>query len=163
MELSITADFSAVKKLIEKYPQAVRDAQISRVTEAAQFMEPEVKKLTPKGAGPINLRDTIFHKVDVYGESVWGLISTPAKYGEAVEMGTRPHFPPVAPILFWVTKQLGLQGKEAISVAHAIVRKIGKKGTYGTHMFQYAFERNRTNILRILDMIPDDVVASVQK
>lgn len=162
MELKIFTNIKELEKLIAKYPQAAHDAQVSRVTEASEFMEGEIKDLAPVGAGPKHLRDTIFQKVNVFGQNVQGIVGTPAKYGEAVELGTRPHFPPVAPILFWVKKQLGLTGKEAVSVAHAIVRKIGKKGTNATPFFLYAVTRNEAKVIRILEQIPADIIKQVQ-
>lgn len=47
-----------------------------------------------------------------------------AKHAPYIEFGTRPHFPPVAPIMAWCQRK-GLP----VSAAYGIVRKIGKFGT----------------------------------
>lgn len=162
MELKITADLSGAERLMKNFPLSSRAAQISRITEALLLLEREIKKETPVGAGPTHLRDTIFHKVQSYGEPIWGMVATPAKYGESVEMGTRPHFPPVAPIQFWVEKQMGLTGKEAKSVTHAIVRAIGRRGTKARKMFGTSVDARRAQVIKILEQIPADILKRIQ-
>lgn len=162
LDTSIKTDIKGLQQLSKDFPEASRQARFGRITEALMFLQGVIKDLTPVGAGPYHLRDTIFPKVEM-GEPVMGILGTPAPYGEAIELGTKPHFPPVAPILFWVENKLGLSGKEALSAAYAIVRKIGKTGTYGTHMFQYGFERSEAAIINILNKIPADIVARVSK
>jgi hypothetical protein len=160
MELKVSFDLKPFERLMQKYPEAARAAKISRITESLLLLEAEIKKETPMGAGPVHLRDTIFHQVNT-GEPVWGMVSTPAKYGEPVELGTRPHFPPVAPIQYWVEKQLGLSGKEAKSVAFLIARAISKRGTKPRKMFTNTLEKKRAQVLGILGQIPADIVKAV--
>lgn len=163
MELTITADLSSVQKLLDKYPDISATVQREKVTEAALLLERAIKLLTPEGAGPIHLRDTIFHKIEQRGVSVRGLISTPASYGESVEMGTRPHFPPVAPIRFWVEKKLRLAGAEAKSVAFLIARAISKRGTKGAKMFQQGVEKNEAAVMAILNRIPEEIIRRIAR
>ena len=160
IDLKVTANIKSLEALIARFPEASLFARRSRISEASLLLQRKIMLISPEGAGPIHLRDTIFSAVSI-GEPVRGFVGTPAIYGEAVEMGTKPHFPPVAPILFWVEKKLGLSGKEAVSVAHAIVRKISKKGTYGKYMFKYGLERNRAKVVGILKKIPDDIIRAV--
>lgn len=160
MELKISVDIKNLEALIKRYPEASLRARRRYISEAVLLLQREIMLLTPEGAGPIHLRDTIFSAIS-FGEPVRGIDGTPAIYGESIEHGTKPHFPPVKPILFWVEKRLGLSGKEALSVACAIVRKIGKKGTYGTYMFKYGMERNRAKVIRMLKQIPADIIRAV--
>ncbi|MBP8980848.1 MAG: hypothetical protein KBG09_06350 [Syntrophobacterales bacterium] len=162
MELKIAADLSGAEKLMQRFPEAARAVQISRITEALLLAEGAIKEKTPVGAGPTHLRDTIFHKVQGYGTPIWGLVSTPAKYGEPVELGTRPHFPPVAPIQHWVEKKLGYSGKEAKSIAYLIARSIWRRGTKGQKMFSRSFRDLESRIVGILNRIPDDIVAKLK-
>lgn len=162
MELKISTNIKELERLIAKYPQAAHDAQVSRVTEASLFMEGVIKQDTPVGAGPIHLRDTIFQKVQAYGESVLGTVATPAKYGEPVELGTRPHFPPVKPLQYWVEKRLGLSGKEAKAVAFLIARAISRRGTDPRKMFTGNVEKHEAKVIRILEQIPADIIKQVQ-
>lgn len=166
MELKIVADLGDVERLFARYPEAARKASERRVTEALLLLQAEVKRETPEGAGPIHLRDTIFHQVHAEGTPVWGLLGTPAIYGEAVELGTKPHFPPVGPILHWVEKKLGYSGKEAKSFAYAIVQAIGKRGTprpgqEAARMFGKTLAKHEKRVISILRKIPSDIAAEV--
>lgn len=161
METKISVNMQSLKELTRKYPDASQTARISRITEAMLLLEREVKLLTPVGAGPIHFRDTIFQKVSTAGQAVAGILGSPAQYGEPLEYGTKPHFPPVAPIQHWVEKKLGIEGKEAGSVAFLIARKISKKGTAGVEMFGKGFIRNEAEVIRILEQIPGDIVRSM--
>jgi hypothetical protein len=162
MEVKVSADIKALESLTKKYPDASQAARISRITEALFLLEAEIKKNTPVGAGPVHLRDTVFQKVEAGGQSVWGMIGTPAKYGESLEFGSRPHFPPVAPIQHWVEKVLGISGKEAKSVAFLIARAISKRGTKARSMFGKSLEKRQAQILRILEQIPSDITKKMQ-
>lgn len=75
---------------------------------------------------------------EVRGESaegVFGRVFNPVGYAMPVEGGARPHFPPVAALIPWVTRKLGLSGKEARSVAFLVARKISRVGTRARLMF----------------------------
>ena len=162
MDLKIALDTKSFEALMRKWPLAANQALTSRVTEASVFMEGVIKPATPVGAGPIHLRDTIFHKIGAQGDGVWGMVATPAIYGEPVELGTRPHFPPVAPLQHWVEKKLGLSGKEAKSVAYLIARAISKRGTPARKMFTDNVTKHEAAVIRILEQIPADIIRQVQ-
>jgi len=161
MDLYLKTNLTGLKELTEKYPEASQAARVGRITEAALLLERDIKLRTPVGAGPIHLRDTIFQRVSVSGRSVSGILGTPAVYGESVEMGTKPHFPPVDPIQHWVERKLGIEGKQARSVAYLIARKISKKGTEGAEMFGKGFAENEAAVIRILEQIPADIIRLV--
>ena len=154
-------DMQEVAALTTCFPEASMTARQSRLTEGLLLLEREIKRLAPEGAGPIHLRDTIFTKVEMAGEKAWGMIGTPAVYGEPVEYGTLAHFPPVKPILFWVQRKLGLSGDEAKSAAFCIARAISKRGTKGAKMFGQGFEKNEAQVVAILNRIPEDIVRAV--
>jgi len=159
--IKMSVDLKALEELTRRYPEASAKATRSRLTEGLLLLEAAVKRLTPEGAGPIHIRDTIFQEVSLRGESFWGLVGTPAIYGESLEYGTKPHFPPIAPIKFWVEKKLGLSGKEAQSAAFCIARAISKRGTKARNMFGLGFEQNEDRVLAILEQIPGDIVQAV--
>lgn len=55
------------------------------------------------------------------GSYEWGYT---ARYAAAVEKGTKPHYPPIGPLLDWARRVLGDE-----SAAYAVQRKIAEKGT----------------------------------
>ena len=157
MELNVTVDLSGVKKLMARYPEIAATVQREKITSAALLLERVIKLLTPEGAGPIHLRDTIFHKIERRGISVRGVISTPAIYGEAVELGTKPHFPPAAQIQYWVEKKFGLSGGDAKSTAFFVARAISRRGTKGAKMFHRGLKENEAAVMAILNQIPVEI------
>jgi hypothetical protein len=46
-------------------------------------------------------------------------------------------------------------------VAFLIARAISKRGTKGAAMFEEGFGENEADVIRILEMIPGDIVKSV--
>jgi hypothetical protein len=61
-----------------------------------------------------------------------------------VEEGTRPHWPPIAPLKIWALRKLGDEG-----AAYAVQRKIAKRGTKGVFMFKTAFMQYESTITAI--------------
>lgn len=160
MNTKMVVNLESLKELSRKYPDASVSARVSRITEALLLLEGAIKKETPVGAGPLHLRDTIFQKVSA-GRQVRGTLGTPLQHGLPVEKGTRPHFPPVAPIQHWVERKLGITGKEAKSAAFLIARAISRRGTKGAQMFEKGFNMNEDRVIAILKQIPDDIVRAV--
>lgn len=118
---SFLAKFKADMKRI---PQAV-DRGLHRAVDRAAA---EVRANAPEATG--FLRESI-HAVGLK-------IVCDAPYAIYVERGTRPHWPPIAPILAWVLVKgfagLSASGKtqSAESIAHAIAHKISVEGTKPT-------------------------------
>ncbi len=50
-------------------------------------------------------------------------------YAGTIEYGSRPHFPPIAPMLLWTKRKFGLDAAEAKKVAFAVSRAIAAHGT----------------------------------
>lgn len=156
-DLKLKTDLTDLEELTRKYPAISEAVRVSKITEAGMLLEREVKKRTPHGAGPIHLRDTIHSKTRVSGKKVAGIIGTPIEHGLPVEAGTKPHFPPVDPLQFWVERKLGLTGKAARSVAFAIAATIAREGTEGAHMFEDAFRANEAKVLGILNGVAPEI------
>lgn len=95
-----------------------------------------------------------------------------ADYWKYVENGTRPHYPPIKPILDWVkvkfkgnppnakTYDGPLPSVETLEsqFAHAVQHSIGVKGTEGTHDLQETLQEvNRMYEYRIGEAITQDL------
>ena len=52
-----------------------------------------------------------------------------APYAGFIEQGTRPHFPPLKPILAWVMRKHKMSEEDAYPIARAVQAKIGRSGT----------------------------------
>jgi hypothetical protein len=163
LETKLKVELSAVEQLSKEYPRESKKARTAKLSEVVNLLEAAIKKKAPYGAGPIHLRDTIHGDVKAMTDRVTGIVGTPAKYGEAVEFGTKPHFPPVGPIQFWVEKKLGYPAAEAASVAFLIARAISQRGTKGAHMFEHTWDEKEAQVVRILEEIPDDIIRRLQQ
>jgi len=76
-----------------------------------------------------------------------------APYAAFVEVGTRPHWMPIAPLLQWVEVKLGVTDeREAYGIAKAIQAKIAREGTKPTWFMK-----------RLLPRLAELVKAEVKK
>lgn len=126
-------------------PEMVLDELETAATEATLLLEREVKEITPVGVGGGGgLKGSISaREPEVLSNVVIGVVGTSIAHAVPVELGTKPHFPPVQPLADWVVAKLGVPRREATRVGFAIARKISKVGTKGAFMFTRAFEANR--------------------
>lgn len=68
------------------------------------------------------------------------LVGSDLPYAPHVEFGTLPHMPPVKPFEEWVRLKLGVDKKEANSVAWAVAMKIKREGTPPQPFFRPAID-----------------------
>lgn len=163
LETRIIANLEDMERLTKLYPEISKDVRETKLTEALMLLERAVKLKTPEGAGPLHLRDSIFPKMSISGKKVKGILGTPLEHGTPVELGTKPHFPPVGPIQHWVEKKLGKSGTEAKSIAFAIAITIARRGTKGRFMFDKGFDENEAAVKRILESIPSEIIERIKK
>jgi hypothetical protein len=125
--------------------------------ESVQYLQESVKEATPVGVfgEEGGLRGSIFGKVT--GASLLelkGVVSSAAKYAEPVELGTRPHWLPVAAIpalAKWAQVKLGKTGPEAVQMAWGIRGTIAKRGTRGHFMFAHTLALSEAKLAEIWD------------
>lgn len=152
----------AVKGLIEtqrNLEQAAADLHgepmLKAMREATLLVERDAKRLAPVDRG--GLRQSISSEVRVesvngHADSVTGVVGSNKTYAAAVELGSKPHFPPISAIEAWAERR----GLNAFLVARAISRR----GTLPRRFLQGAFDKNKPLILR---KIGEGVSGIVQK
>lgn len=131
----ITLDTSVMReyaKYLKQAPQIVMEEMAASLNEAMFLLEREIKELIPVGAHGL-LRGSVTHKLIALarGQSVSGKVFSPLNYAVPVELGTKPHFPPLAPLRDWVEKKLGVSKSQSRSVAFLVARKIAGKSPTG--------------------------------
>ena len=73
------------------------------------------------------------------------------RYGLFVELGTRPHRPPLYALYPWVQVKFGLTDLQEIrAAAWGVADAIAKRGTRGHFMFQRALDEHERDVLAIL-------------
>jgi hypothetical protein len=148
-----TSDVEELAVALQAVPEIVAEEMTAAVWEAELLLQRETQELTPVGVGGGGgLKGSIAAREPVVlADTIVGAVGTSLAYAVPVEMGTKPHFPPIAPLRDWAEHVLGVSGDEALSVAWAVARKIARKGTEGAHMFERAFETNRAQVERIFE------------
>lgn len=143
------ADIAAAQRFLASLPGTVDRGIEEGVLEAGMLLQRDVVERTPRAAG--TLRDSIIAAApERQGDAILGVVGSPLAYAVPVELGTKPHMPPLQPIIDWVRLKLGLKGKRAEKAAKAIRWKIFRRGTKGANMFKGAFEANQEQVGKLI-------------
>ena len=94
----------------------------------------------------------------VEGRTIEGGIATNVSYALPVEAGSRPHWPPRAPIEFWVRRKLRVPGPQVKGVAFLVARKIARRGTQARRIFALGLEDARPRMTEIFRRLPGLIV-----
>lgn len=131
---------------MEHYPE-IAEAELKRAMgESVITVQSQARKDAPVNIG--ELRNSIATEVRTLGgASIEGAVGTNLKYGPAVELGARPHWAPLAPILFWVQRKAGLSGRDAMRQAILIQRIIARSGTRAQPFLVPALEKSQDKIV----------------
>jgi len=133
------------------------------LVQGGHVLEREIKELTPVGAsggGAAGLKGNIISQEQAGDQDVIGMVSASISYAVPVELGTRPHFPPIQPLIDWVVAKLHIADeKDARGVAFAIAHTIAKRGTLGVGMFHRGFAYNVAQLAPIFEGARDRIVA----
>lgn len=139
----------AVAQAWKRAPDIMVDELLAGVLEGSLYLERRVKDNTPTATnllrGSIGAREP--RRI---GDDVIGVVGTSIGYAVPVELGTKPHFPPVAALTEWARLKFGLPPEEAERIGFAVARKIARDGTKGAFMFQRAFDDGEATVIRIL-------------
>lgn len=159
MELEI--NFDALRGLQASYaraPDVVRQELLAAMLEADQLLLREVKEQTPAATGTLRSSEHAVERVQPFG--VQGLVGSSLSYAEPVELGTKPHFPPVEALMDWVKSRFSVRSeREARSIAFLIARKISRVGTRGAGMYQKALAACEGQIRTIFDRAQQRIAA----
>jgi hypothetical protein len=148
--VSVRYDDSGLRRLADKAPDIFLEEMTAGVLESSLLASREVQERTPtSGAG--TLRNSIGAlPVTISGFSVSAGVGTALSYAAPVELGSKPHWAPIEPLVDWVERKLGKSGKEAEGIARAIQYKIAHEGTEGAFMFRDGFAHVTPQVLEIL-------------
>lgn len=162
MQVSIGLDAAmAISRAWATHPQLVTDELETAMLSSLLYLEGQTAERTPANLG--TLRRSYTSSVSTFVDAVFGTMSSPVSYAMPIEMGTRPHFPPLAPLINWVEAKLGLVGEEAEGAARGIQRKIGRFGTPGYGMARYALIDGQATIRGEFDEAAERIVARLAR
>lgn len=113
----------------------------------------------PKAVNTGLLRNSVAWRLPkVEGRTIEGGISTNIAYALPVEFGSKPHWPPLAPIEFWVRRKLQVPAKKARGIAFLVARKIARRGTEPRRIFALGLEDAKPRMREIFSRFPEAIV-----
>jgi len=149
-------------RLFGKAPAIVIEEVSAGLTEGSALLEREVIERTPT-SGVGNLRNSIGAlPVTLGGGSISAGAATSLAYALPVELGSKPHWAPIAPLIDWVIRRLAKHGDEAQEVARMVQFKIARKGTKGHHMFRDAGEAIQPQFIAMMEKALDRAQARIE-
>jgi hypothetical protein len=137
--------FAELDAAWRRAPDIVREEMTGAMWEAELLLERAVQEKTPVGV--YVLRPSISARApEVSQDVVIGEVGTSVAHAVPVELGTRPHFPPVEALEDWVMRKLGVPEQEAHGVAFLVARKIAARGTPAVGMFHRSFTEKQPQV-----------------
>jgi hypothetical protein len=144
VNIAIETNLPQLEALWAQSPTICTEELTTSMYEALALLERETIELTPRGATG-TLRNMITTSLtglaSIEGDIV-GLVTGTAPHTVPVEMGSRPHYVPIAPLIDWVAAKLGKTGEEGEEIAYRIRSRIRKYGTKGKAMFRRVMQVN---------------------
>lgn len=174
--MSISAEVKGLKEVQAKMEQIVRDLSgkpmVNAMRDATLVVERSAKQNSPVDTG--RLRASIVPEVIGRDKEVQGIVGSNVKYAPFMELGTRPHWPPLESIIAWVHRKQ-MTGTYSIkthrrmgskttqegqdrATAFLIARAISRRGTKALRYLGRAIDDNREKIHDILSRAVETIV-----
>lgn len=148
---------AALQRGLHESPEVTRRELLAAATEAVTLLESDVVGNYPRHQGLT--RASITSDAFSTPAGVLGLVGSAAPVAAFIELGTRPHTPPLEPLLLWVRDILGKSGDEGFAAARGIQRKIRARGTPARPYFAQAAERHEGAVVRMFENAAGRVAA----
>lgn len=133
--------------------ETIAASQVKAAKESLRLLQKRTREARPasRGGGPGAVDTEAFLKGwEVQPRGRYVSVRNTAPHAVYVELGRRAHAtpPPIAALVPWVRRKLGLRGKAARAAARAIARKIGMRGLRGRFIQRGAMPAIRAVHLR---------------
>ncbi len=150
---------AALQRSFHEQPELARRELLAAANEAVNLLESDVKGRYPTHQGLT--RGSITSDAFSTPTGVLGVVGSAAPVAGFIEMGTKPHTPPLEPLLLWVRDILGKTGDEGYAAARGIQRKIRARGTKARPLFAEAAVRHQAAIGRMFEDAAGRVAAQL--
>jgi len=141
MDVDVKGLKEAQKDIERKLREMTGGPMGQTMRSATMMIHRDAKLNAPVDTG--RLRASITPSVVAAEDKIQGIVGSNVKYAPYVELGTRPHWPPIAALETWARSH----GTSAFLVARAIARR----GTKAHKFLQRAFESNQTRIVTMIE------------
>lgn len=147
MEIRLSIDgLTELQALWRQAPELVQEELLKATGEAELLLQGQIQEKTPVGANGLLRKSILAREPEVLSHNVLGAVGTSIAHAVPVELGTKPHWAPLRPLIDWVQAKLDINGREAVGVAMKIQRKIAARGTPAVGMFHRGFNENRGQV-----------------
>ena len=148
MSLSvINIELEQLAEYWAKAPQMVMGELSRTLAGASAMLQNKIVTQLPRGATSALAQSVSTIGPITSASTAETLIGSSLIYAAPVELGTKPHFPPIAPLEDWVQAVLGIEDEMEINkVATLIAIKISKKGTKGNFAYRDAFKQSESSV-----------------
>jgi len=139
---------------LEKGSSLIKDSVGEAMRKSTELVKQKARRTA--GSPPIVFRGELARSIQATVSAMKGKVVAGAKHAPFVEFGTRPHFPPVAPLERWAATKLGSAG-----LGFVIARKIAERGTKAQPFFEPAVDDSLKDIERFFGLAVEKVVDSI--
>jgi len=129
----------------------VRAEQLRAMQTALLLVEADARRNVAHDTR--QLMNSITNRMAFRGDTLVGQVGPSVRYGVYVEKGTRPHWPPAAPLVGWARRH----GVPVIAVQRAIARR----GTRARPFLVPAFTKNREKIVALFGASAQAITATI--
>jgi phage gpG-like protein len=127
------------------------EPMLEGMRNATLLVTRDAKRFAPVDTG--RLRASIIPEIRVSGPTqIQGVVGSNVEYAPFVELGTKPHWPPVGALEVWARRH----GISAFLVARAISRR----GTKAVKYLERAFDQNISRIVGYIDAAVKSIIRS---
>jgi hypothetical protein len=155
---AISAAFAAAPDITLKHLARAIDASLL-------YASREIEERTPTGANQLLRKSMLASESVDFAKPIQGgllgVVGTSIDYAVPVELGTQPHFPPLAPLADYAVAKMGVERKRANTVAYFIARKIAKHGTTGAFMFREGAKQTEPYLNQQIQEAMQDALAEI--
>jgi len=148
----IQVEIKGLEALRRKTDQMVKDLHgtpmLNAMRDSTLLVTRKARQNAPVDTG--RLRASILPEVRESQNEVLGVVGSNVLYAPYMELGTRPHWPPIAALEVWARRH----GMSAFLVARAISRK----GTKPRKFLENAFKNSEASINRRFERALHEVV-----
>lgn len=151
IDLSVRGLIETQRKLHAAAEALHGKPMLDGMRKATLLVERDAKRNAPSDTGGLRRSITSEVRVEgVGGTKVQGVVGSNARYAAAVELGSKPHFPPPGALEAWARRR-GLN-------AFVVARAISRRGTRPRRYLQNAFETNKPAIVRLIGATVSQIV-----
>ncbi len=149
MTLSAQA-LQTLERGLREAPQLLHEVLLPVMTQVTKSLEGNVADAMPTGVSG-NTRRSITSDAFSTPAGVLGVVGSNQPAALFVELGTKPHMPPVKALIPWVQAVLGVEPKRAPGVAFLVARKIARVGTKAQRPFANTLAAQQGQIVRAFE------------